>query len=728
MSKSAWSSSLKNGPRVASFSLRRIHGDRPVARAIEEPDVLGIVGRMHVGQMRPRPRASRRRGRRTSAGPTTCPGSDRPARCRRTCARFSWKTLSARRSSRRIDGRRVETSSTSSRRSNSAGWARRYSQSKRASMHVAAAVDPHLPFLGRRRRRERHLASAEHDDAGDAGVGFGDERHAARDAKLEILRAERQVGDGVLLLGVERETVQASDRRQDVEAGDPPLCSVAPESQEPGADAPVPARLGEHVGIDVVALPVGHICVSARARSWTTARVTPGCSHRSTNSGLVLTPAPGRAGRRMPARRRPAGPARVDEGLAEIASSGAVVVCPVARDGQRQRKRERKEKRRHIVLDHGRPQMSPSSRPTLANASSANCRSSRVWVAVTMVRTRALSRATVGKPMPWAKTPSAKRRSESRIAVAASPTMTGVIGLSLAPVLNPSAWSPSLKNAVLLQSAVDELGFLQQHVQRRQARGGDRGRMRGRKEERAAAVLEKVDQVPVARDIAAQGADRLRQRADLDIHAAVQPEVIDRSASVVPEHPARVRIVHHHDEPCSSARSHRSGSAPRSPSMLKTPSVISSLRGRARQLSDDAARGVDIAMGKDFDRGPAQPGAVDDAGVVQLIGNDEVVFRQNGGDGSGICRKAALKHDRRFRLLELGEPPLELHVDLHRAGDRAHRAGADAELLQRRERSLLQPGMGRQPEVVVRREVDDLAAVDCSSAPPAASSRTRRWR
>ena len=39
----------------------------------------------------------------------------------------------------------------------------------------------------------------------------------------------------------------------------------------------------------------------------------------------------------------------------------------------------------------------PSSRPTVAKTSSANCSSSRVCVAVTIVRTRALSRATVGK-------------------------------------------------------------------------------------------------------------------------------------------------------------------------------------------------------------------------------------------------------------------------------------------------------------------------------------------
>ncbi len=49
-----------------------------------------------------------------------------------------------------------------------------------------------------------------------------------------------------------------------------------------------------------------------------------------------------------------------------------------------------------------------SSRPTFANVSRANCSSSRVCVAVTIVRTRALSRATVGNAMPCANTPSSR--------------------------------------------------------------------------------------------------------------------------------------------------------------------------------------------------------------------------------------------------------------------------------------------------------------------------------
>ena len=149
--------------------------------------------------------------------------------------------------------------------------------------------------------------------------------------------------------------------------------------------------------------------------------------------------------------------------------------------------------------------------------------------------------------MPCAKTPFANSRSDSFIASAPSPTMTGVIGLSLMPVSKPSAGRPALKNRVLSQSRSMMLRLLHQHVDRRDARGGDGRRMRGREQERPRAVVEKLDQRAAAGDVAAERADRLRQRADLDVDAAVHVEVIDGAAAVPAEHAARVRVVHHHD-------------------------------------------------------------------------------------------------------------------------------------------------------------------------------------
>ena len=128
---------------------------------------------------------------------------------------------------------------------------------------------------------------------------------------------------------------------------------------------------------------------------------------------------------------------------------------------------------------------------------------------------------------------------------------------------------------------------------------------------------------------------------------------------------------------------------------------------RRRQVLHDLARRIDVLVREDLDRRLAQAAAVDDAGVIQLVGDDHVVLGEHRGDGAGVGGEAALKDDDGFDVLELGEPPLELHVHFHGSRDGAHRAGADAELLDRVERGLLQLRMRRQAEIVVRRQIDD---------------------
>ena len=62
-----------------------------------------------------------------------------------------------------------------------------------------------------------------------------------------------------------------------------------------------------------------------------------------------------------------------------------------------------------------------------------------------------------------------------------------------------------------------------------------------------AAMIEKVDQVAGAANVSAQRANRLRQRAHLDVDPAVHTEVIDGAATVAAQHAGSVRVVHHHD-------------------------------------------------------------------------------------------------------------------------------------------------------------------------------------
>ena len=60
--------------------------------------------------------------------------------------------------------------------------------------------------------------------------------------------------------------------------------------------------------------------------------------------------------------------------------------------------------------------------------------------------------------------------------------------------------------------------------------------------------------------------------------------------------------------------------------MLNTPSVMSSLRCAAGSSGEYRAGGGDVLVRKHLDRGPAEPAAVDDARVIQLVGDDDVVF------------------------------------------------------------------------------------------------------
>jgi hypothetical protein len=69
-------------------------------------------------------------------------------------------------------------------------------------------------------------------------------------------------------------------------------------------------------------------------------------------------------------------------------------------------------------------------------------------------------------------------------------------------------------------------------------------------------------QVGVARHVAAERADRLRQRADLDVDAPVHLEVVDGAAAVLPNTPLACASSTIMMQPVSSARSQSAGSGP----------------------------------------------------------------------------------------------------------------------------------------------------------------------
>ncbi len=60
-------------------------------------------------------------------------------------------------------------------------------------------------------------------------------------------------------------------------------------------------------------------------------------------------------------------------------------------------------------------------------------------------------------------------------------------------------------------------------------------------------MIQKINEVARTADVSAERANRLRQRSDLNIDAAVHAEMIDGAASVAAQYAGSVRVVDHHD-------------------------------------------------------------------------------------------------------------------------------------------------------------------------------------
>ncbi len=60
-------------------------------------------------------------------------------------------------------------------------------------------------------------------------------------------------------------------------------------------------------------------------------------------------------------------------------------------------------------------------------------------------------------------------------------------------------------------------------------------------------MVEILDEVPGAADVAAERADGLGERAHLDIDASVDAEVVDGAASVAAQDAGGVGVIDHHD-------------------------------------------------------------------------------------------------------------------------------------------------------------------------------------
>jgi hypothetical protein len=278
--------------------------------------------------------------------------------------------------------------------------------------------------------------------------------------------------------------------------------------------------------------------------------------------------------------------------------------------------------------------------------------------------------------------------------------------------IEPERLKPCFEEPAVVPQLRHPLRLVLEHIQRRDTCCRDRGRVRRREQEGPCPVVEELDKGLRSSDVAAEDADGLRQRADLNIDTPVALEMVDGAPPLPAKDTARVRIVHHHDG--AELLGDLAESGDRAQVAVHREHTVGdqqfALAGR--EVFHDAACGIDILVWEHFDRGATQAAAIDDARVVQLVGHDDVFFCEDRGHGAGIGRKSALKDHDGLDVLELGEPSFQLHVNLHGAGDCAHGARTRAKLSHRVQRGLAQPGMCGQSQIVVRRQIHDGLVVE----------------
>ncbi len=122
--------------------------------------------------------------------------------------------------------------------------------------------------------------------------------------------------------------------------------------------------------------------------------------------------------------------------------------------------------------------------------------------------------------------------------------------------------------------------------------------------------------------------------------------------------------------------------------------------------------GPDISMRIDNGAGCRKPTPVDNRGVVEAVGEDNVIRTEQPLQDTGIGGISGIEHQRRLCSLEGGDAFFEAVVQAHAAGDKAAGAAAGAELPRRATRFLDQAGMVGQAEVVIGTEQEVVAAVD----------------
>ena len=250
-------------------------------------------------------------------------------------------------------------------------------------------------------------------------------------------------------------------------------------------------------------------------------------------------------------------------------------------------------------------------------------------------------------------------------------------------------------------------------------------RVGGGEQERSRPLGQDLAQGDRSRHVPTQDPDGLAQRADLDGDAAMQPEVVDRAAAVPPEHTAGMGVVDHDGRAEVLGRSDHLGEwrdiAIHGEDPVRDdqdqPVLPAARPARLARFAQDLAQRGDVGMRVDLPGCLRQAHAIDDRGVIEGIGDDQVRLAGHGRDDPGVRAEARLERQDGGGILERRQFRFQRLVHRHRPGDRSDGTAPDAVVVDGSHGRCTQAWVVGESQVIVGREADHPALIDRDDGP-----------